>query len=113
MYVNIVIGLLGLTAASTATPEKQQCNRMLDRCALERPGLESKQSLKDDPANVTEIKWNTVIVENNKTSPSGNVSDVDDFMMKGMQNKFQAQHPGIIFMEDEDILKVSSGEAGN
>lgn len=111
MCVYIVIGLLGLIMPSMATLEKQQCNRMLDRCALEHPGLESKQSVKNDPANETEIKWNTVIVKNNKTVSSGNLSDVDDGLVtKGMPSKFQTILPGITFMEDEDTLRVSIGE---
>lgn len=119
MYINIVISLLGLTAAASSViaNEKQQCNRLVDQSSLEYPGLESKQqkqqSSSDTSINVTdEAKWNSVILGSNKTLPRGNLSDVDEFMLHGMPSKLPKSDPEIIFMEDEDKLKIGADEAG-
>lgn len=118
MYVNIVISLLGLTAAASSViaNEKQQCNRVVDQqSSIEYPGVESKQTKQqksDSSINVTdEVKWNSVIMGSNKTVPRGNLSDVDEFMLHGMQNKFSKRKREIIFMEDEDKLKIGADEA--
>lgn len=116
MYVNIVISLLGLIAVAplVIANDKQQCKKLVDKSTSEHVRLKSKQppSNSDSSINVTnEAKWNSVIV-GNKSPPGGNLSDTDEFLFHGMHSKFPKRTPEIVFMENEDRIKIDIEEAG-
>uniref|UniRef100_A0A1Q3FR05 Nose resistant-to-fluoxetine protein N-terminal domain-containing protein n=2 Tax=Culex tarsalis TaxID=7177 RepID=A0A1Q3FR05_CULTA len=117
MHVRLVAALLGLALATTAVGEQRplrQCNSALYEC----PPNRSAEVVDSRDSSVIGWSWPHVASGNRSTTRgssvvagSGNLSEIDEFLLSGVGKKLRTVFAGAARLEQEEQLEVGEDEA--
>ncbi|XP_058443935.1 O-acyltransferase like protein [Malaya genurostris] len=110
MYVNIICTILGLATFATSSVG-EQCHNSPNQCSTQVPKLENVAKRNGTPVSTKTLENLSPPLAGNKTVPSGNLSEIDEYLLSSVRHKFRTEFAETDTKTVESELEIDPEDA--